>query len=100
MPKRDYPVFCIYSCEREPMLKNILVPLTGFAHDADALEAAFLVGWPFDAAIDALHVQPDPMKIVLDAAVHQFETKHGSRELVLTLQKQAAAQSAKAKETF
>jgi len=82
------------------MLKNILVPLTGFAHDANALEAAFLIGWPFDAVIDALHIQPDPMKIVLDAAVQQFETTHGSRELLLSLQKRAAAHSAKAKEAF
>jgi nucleotide-binding universal stress UspA family protein len=82
------------------MLKNILVPLTGSAHDSNALETAFLVGWPFDAAIDALHIQPDPMKIVLDAAVHQFETAHGGRELVLTLQRQVTERSAKAKETF
>jgi nucleotide-binding universal stress UspA family protein len=86
--------------ERNPMLKNILVPLTGFPHDSNALEAAFLVGWPFDAVIDALHVQPDPMKIVLSAAVQQFETSHSNRELVLNLQRQAAAHSTKAKEAF
>jgi nucleotide-binding universal stress UspA family protein len=50
--------------------------------------------------IDALHVQPDPMKIVLNAAVHQFETTHGSRELLHDLQRQASARSAKAKEAF
>ena len=82
------------------MLKNILVPLTGFARDSNALEAAFLIGWPFDAAIDALHVQPDPMKIVLNAAVHQFETTHGTREMLRDLQRQAAAHTAKAKEAF
>jgi nucleotide-binding universal stress UspA family protein len=36
----------------------------------------------------------------MDAAVHQFETTHGSRELVHSLQKQAAAHSAKAKDSF
>lgn len=81
-------------------MKNILVPLAGFAHDKNALEAAFLVGWPLDGAIEALHVQPEPMKIVLNAAAHQFGTSHGNRELLAELQKQAASHSAKAKESF
>src|ERR1044071_6749642 len=81
-------------------MKNILVPVTGFAHDANALEAAYLVGWPVDAIIDAMHVQPEPMKIVLDAALQQFGSMHSGRELVLTLQNEAAEHSARAKETF
>ena len=81
-------------------MKNILVPLTGFAHDKNALEAAFVVGWPLDAAIEALHVQPEPMKIVLNAAAHQFGTSHSNRELLAEIQKQAALHSAKAKENF
>jgi nucleotide-binding universal stress UspA family protein len=82
------------------MFKNILVPLTGFAHDANALEAAFMVGWPVDASIEAVHVQPEPMKIVLNAALHQFASSHSNRELVLTLQKEAAAHSVEAKRVF
>jgi len=81
-------------------MKNILVPLTGFAHDVNALEAAFLVGWPLDAAIEALHVQPEPMKIVLNAAVHQFGTPYGNQQLLAELQAQTAAHSANAKESF
>jgi nucleotide-binding universal stress UspA family protein len=81
-------------------MKNILVCLAGFPHDANALEAAFLVGWPFSASIDGLHVQPEPMKIVMNAALHQFATMHSSREVVVALQRQAAAHSAKAKEIF
>jgi nucleotide-binding universal stress UspA family protein len=81
-------------------MKNILVPLAGFAHDKNALEAAFVVGWPLDAAIEALHVQPEPMKIVLNAAAHQFGTSHSNRELLAELQKQGALHSAKAKESF
>jgi len=81
-------------------MKNLLVPLAGFAHDKNALEAAFLLGWPLDAAIEALHVQPEPMKIVLSAAAHQFGTSYSNRELLAELQKQAAAHSAKAKEGF
>jgi nucleotide-binding universal stress UspA family protein len=83
-----------------PNMKNILVPLAGFAQDAHALEAAFLVGWPADAVIEAVHVQPDPMKIVMGAAVRQFGSSHGNRQLVLELQKQAVVHSAEAKETF
>ncbi len=82
------------------MLKNILAPLAGFAHDANTLEAAFLAGWPFDAAIDAVHVQPDPMKIVVNAALNQFRTSHGNRELLHDFQKSAEERSAKAKEVF
>jgi nucleotide-binding universal stress UspA family protein len=81
-------------------MKNVLVPLTGFAQDANALEAAFLVGWPFDAAIDALHIQPEPINIVLNAALHQFASAHSNRELVLALQRDAALRSTKAKEAF
>jgi len=36
----------------------------------------------------------------MDAAVHQFETTHGSREVLVSLQKQAAERSASAKQTF
>ena len=82
------------------MLKNILVPLTGFPNDANALEAAFVVGWPFDAYIEALRVHPEPMEIVMAAAVRQFASKKSNRELVLSLQADAASRTNLAKETF
>jgi len=81
-------------------MKNILACLAGFPHDANALDAALLVGWPFDAFIEGLHVQPEPMKIVTDAALQQFATFHGSREVVLSLQRKAAQRSAKAKQIY
>src|SRR4051812_21769317 len=83
-----------------PNMKNILVPLAGFAPYASAPKAALLFGWPSDAVIEAVHVQTDPLKIVMGAAVRQFGSSHGNRQLVLELQKRAVVHSAEAKETF
>jgi nucleotide-binding universal stress UspA family protein len=82
------------------MLKNILVPLTGFENDANALRTAYVVGWPFDAHVEALHVKPEPMEIVLAATLRQFATKKSNRELVLSLQKEAENHAERAKAGF
>lgn len=82
------------------MFKNILVPLTGFEADSMALDAAFVVGQPFDANIEALRVQPEPMDIVLAAALRQFGTKMSNRELVLSMKQEALSRTRSAKEAF
>jgi nucleotide-binding universal stress UspA family protein len=82
------------------MFKNILVPLTGFGSDANALEAAFVLGHPFDANIEALHVQPEPIEIILSAALRQFGTKMSNQELVLSLREDALSRTRSAKESF
>jgi len=82
------------------MLKNLLVPLTGFENDRSALEAAFVMGFPFDANIEALHVQPEPMEIVLAAAKRQFGSKMSNKELVLSLKHEAASRTQLAKAAF
>jgi nucleotide-binding universal stress UspA family protein len=82
------------------MFKNILVPLTGFENDAKALEAGFVTGWPFDAVIEALHVQPEPIEIVMAAALRQFGSKMGNRELIHALEKEAASRTHSAKTAF
>jgi nucleotide-binding universal stress UspA family protein len=82
------------------MYKNILVPLTGFENDGRALEAAFLAGWPFDAHIQALHVHPGPMQIIGVAALRQFGSKSGNRELIHTLEREALRRTELAKSTF
>ncbi len=82
------------------MLKNILVPLTGFENDARALEAANIVGWPFSASIEALHVRPEAMELVVAAAVRQFGSRMGNRELIHALEKEAAARAHAARTAF
>lgn len=82
------------------MIKNILVPLTGFESDARALEASFLLGHPLDANIEALRIEPEPMDIVLAAALRQFGTKMSNRELVLSLQQEALSRTGSAKDSF
>jgi nucleotide-binding universal stress UspA family protein len=82
------------------MFKNILIPLTGFASDTRALETALVIGTPFDAALQALHIQPEAMDVVLSAAMQQFGTRKSNRELVLSLQKDAQVRTQNAKESF
>ena len=82
------------------MLKNILVALTGFDSDTQALEAAFLIGSPFDAHIEALHIQPEPMEIITAAAVRQIGSKMGNVELIHALQHEAANRAKQAKANF
>lgn len=82
------------------MLKNLLVSLTGFESDARALEAAFLIGWPFNACVDALHIRPEAMEIVVAAAVGQVTSKMGNIELIHALQREAATKAEQAKASF
>ena len=78
------------------MIKNILVPLTGFECDAAALEAAYLVGSPFAAKIEGLRIEPDPMQIVAQAAVGQFGSSMGNVELIHALEKLGKERTARA----
>ena len=82
------------------MIKNILVPLTGFECDAAALEAAYLVGSPFAAKIEGLRIEPDPMQIVAQAAVGQFGSSMGNVELIHALEKLGKERTARAERTF
>jgi nucleotide-binding universal stress UspA family protein len=50
------------------MIKSILVPLQGFAPDANALGAAYNIARLFDAHLDCLYVRPDPRLLVASAA--------------------------------
>jgi nucleotide-binding universal stress UspA family protein len=82
------------------MIKNILVPLTGFDSDAAALQTAYLLGAPFAANLACLRVQPDPMRIVARAAVGQFGSSMGNVELIHALQKEGDERTAKAQRAF
>lgn len=43
-----------------PLIKSVLVSLTGFDSDEIALQSALLLGGPFDAHLNCLHVRPGP----------------------------------------
>jgi nucleotide-binding universal stress UspA family protein len=81
-------------------IKNILVGLTGADTDGAALTAAYLVAEPFGARIDVLRVQPEPMQIVVHAALKQFTSKMGNTELIHALQHEAESRSFSAKAAF
>ena len=82
------------------MIKNILVPLTGFECDTRALEAAFLIAKERGAEINCLRVQPSPVQIVARAAFRQFGTKLGNTELLHQLQHEAATRNDNAKAAY
>src|SRR5262245_49635418 len=81
-------------------IKNILVELSGCDSDSSALEAAYLVAEPFGAQLDVLRVQPEPMNIIVHAALSQFTTNMGNTELIHALQHEAETRSLSAKAAF
>src|SRR5579872_4942327 len=50
--------------ERNSPMKSIFVPLQGFARDAEALGAAYVIARLFDGHLDCLHVRQDPRLLV------------------------------------
>lgn len=78
----------------------ILVPLTGFEHDSRSLELALIAAKRLQGEIDALHVAPDPMTIVTQAAFHQFTGGMGNVERIHALEKAAEAHCAAATAAF
>ncbi len=54
------------------MFKSMLVALTGFDSDESALETALLLGGPFGAHFDCLHIRPGPAEYALTAPGHHF----------------------------
>lgn len=81
-------------------MKSILVPLTGYENDTKALAAAFLVARRFQARIHCLHVEPDPMRIVLQLAVQQFSSRLGNVELIHAMEKEAKFRRGKAEAAY
>ena len=59
------------------MIKSILVPLQGLATDGDAIAAANVVGRPFEAQLECLHVRPDP-RLLVASMTAGFETGLGT----------------------
>ena len=84
----------------ETMIKNILVPLTGFSNDARALEAAYFIGVRFSANVRCLRVHPDPMQIVAKAALSQFGATMGNVQLIHAIEEEGKARTAKARTAF
>lgn len=78
----------------------ILVPLTGFEHDSRSLETALVAAKRLNGEIDALHVAPDPMTIVTQAAIHQFSGGMGNVERIHALEKAAETRCAAATAAF
>src|SRR4029077_11886174 len=50
------------------VIKNIFIPLPGFARDVRALVMGLRVAKLFGAHLDCLHVRPDPRLLVVNAA--------------------------------
>jgi nucleotide-binding universal stress UspA family protein len=82
------------------MIKNILVPLSGYECDIAALETAYRLGVPFAANIEGLRVQPDPMQIVTRAAIGQFGSSMGNVEFIRALEKEGRERTEKAQNAF
>lgn len=89
--------------EREgsgPMIKNILVPLTGFENDARALWAAYCVGAALAANVVCLRVSPDPMQIIAQAALGQFGTTMGNVQLIHAIEEEGRNRTIAARKAF
>jgi nucleotide-binding universal stress UspA family protein len=81
-------------------IKNILVGLTGGDCDGSALTAAYLVAKPFAADLDVLRVEPEPIQIIVRAALEQFASKRGNTELIHALQHEEESRTLSARAAF
>lgn len=82
------------------MIKNILVPLTGFENDAKALSAAYCVGAAAAANVVCLRVSPDPMQIIAQAALGQFGTTMGNVQLIHAIEEEGRNRTKAARKAF
>ncbi|HXJ00522.1 MAG TPA: universal stress protein [Micropepsaceae bacterium] len=82
------------------MIKNILVPLTGFDSDVRALKASYLVGLRFGANIVGFRVRPDPMQIVIQASMGQFSSTQGNVHLIHAIEDEGKKRTLNARKAF
>ena len=82
------------------MIKNILVPLTGFDNDARALKAAYFIGASFAAKIVCLRVYPNPSQIIAQAALSQFGSSMGNVQLIRAIEAEGKNRTIKARQAF
>jgi len=82
------------------MFRKILVSLTGFESDRDALDAAYLVGRLFGAHLDCICPRSSPTQVAIGATPFEIGAAMNAAELIADLQKENELRTSNARTAF